>query len=97
MGSGSYRFVTPQVFENAMKIKYADGAEAAEMYDILRSTVSFDLGRLYHDTLGGTSSNLFRNSALNNPDGYLTSVKSNMARYEAGIREIIEASGNRAG
>ena len=67
------------------------------MYDILRSTVSFDLGRLYHDTLGGTSSNLFRNSALNNPDGYLTSVKSNMARYEAGIREIIEASGTRAG
>jgi len=90
LASESYRLVTPEVFESTMKVRYADGAEVAEMYDILRRTVSFDIGRLYASTFGNTTANGFRTNALNSPASYLTNIKRSQTPINNGIKAIEE-------
>ncbi|MBO7376760.1 MAG: hypothetical protein J6V01_06605 [Clostridia bacterium] len=88
LGSESYRLVTPEVFENTMKIRYSDGAEAAEMYDTLRRTVSFDLGRLFVTTFGNTAANALRTNALGTPASYTTNIKRSLTAINKGITKI---------
>lgn len=51
-GSEAYRLTTPALFETNMKYKYTDLDVSAQMFDILRETMSFDQGRIYANTLG---------------------------------------------
>ena len=51
-GSEAYRLTTPALFETNMKYKYTDLDVSAQMFDILRNTMSFDQGRIYANTLG---------------------------------------------
>ena len=45
--SESYRLVTPQVFEVNMQLKYAESQYETDMFEIIRSSVVFDLGRIF--------------------------------------------------
>lgn len=92
LGSESYRLVTPEVFESTMKVRYADGAEVAEMYDTLRRTVSFDIGRLYAGTFGNTTANGFRTNALNSPASYYTNIQRSLSKIKSGIKTIEDYS-----
>lgn len=89
--SESYRSVTPEVFESAMKLKYATGSEAAQIYDILRSTVSFDLGRLMPTQFSNHTANLFRKTALATPSGYMTAYKGAKTIVETGLANLIKS------
>lgn len=51
LGSEGYRRTTPALFEVNMKVKYSEGAVDAEMYDLVKSTTSFDLGRMFSPDL----------------------------------------------
>jgi len=91
MGSANHRTVTPAVFEVAMKVRYQDDAQASDMFDILRENISFDLGRIYADSLGKSTANVFRTTALSaNPSGYITNVTKNKKVIEAGLKKIMD-------
>lgn len=47
LGSEGYRRTTPGLFEVNLKVKYSEGSAEAEMFDLLKSTTSFDLGRMF--------------------------------------------------
>jgi ABC-type glycerol-3-phosphate transport system substrate-binding protein len=49
--SEAYRTTTPAQFETTMKLKYSESEVEAEMFDIIRSTVCFDMGRLFNPNL----------------------------------------------
>ena len=49
--SESYRLVTPEVFEVNMQLKYADTQYETDMFEIVRSSVVFDLGRIFANDL----------------------------------------------
>lgn len=66
MASESYRQVTPALFERVMKLQYADSDDDSRMYDIIREGVTFELGRIYCDDLGGYPYKLFRDSISGN-------------------------------
>ena len=66
MASESYRTVTPALFERVMKLQYADSDDDSRMYDIIREGVTFELGRIYCDDLGGYPYSLFRDSISGN-------------------------------
>ena len=51
LGSEGYRRTTPALFEVNMKVKYSEGSTEAEMFDLLKSTTSFDLGRMFSPDL----------------------------------------------
>lgn len=66
MASESYRTVTPALFEQVMKVQYADSDDDSRMYDIIREGVTFELGRIYCDDLGAYPYKLFRDSISGN-------------------------------
>lgn len=51
MASESYRTVSPALYELSLKVKYSQDDVAAQMYDIARNTVIFDLGRIFLNSL----------------------------------------------
>lgn len=87
MGSESFRRVTPAVFEMAMKLKYASDDTASEMYDILRSTVCFDLGRFYSAQIGDLYKTM-RTEVEKNTKTFSSNVKAQIKIVENGIKTI---------
>ncbi len=53
MGSEAYRLTTPAIFENNMKKKYSVDDINAQMYDIVRGSLSFELARFFNQYLNG--------------------------------------------
>ncbi len=90
LASESYRRVTPLVFETAMKVKYASDEKSSEMYDILRSTVSFDLGRFYSNQIGDVYKTM-RAQVQSNSKTFASAFKGISKTMEAGIAKISAA------
>lgn len=87
LASESYRRVTPMVFESAMKIKYASDPTTTEMYDILRSTIRFDLGRLYPKQVEDVYM-LMRTLVRNNDKTFASQYKGLQKVMDKGIQTI---------
>lgn len=62
LASESYRRVTPAVFEQSMKLKYAQDNVTSQMYDIIREGVSFDLGRVFSTVFSNKPIHLYKKS-----------------------------------
>ena len=90
MAYESYKRVTPAVFESAMKIKYASDETTTEMYDILRGTVVFDLGRLYSAQIGDVYKTI-RGQINNNSKTFASQYRVTAKMMEAGIKTISAA------
>ncbi len=54
-GSEAYRNSTPALFEICMKLKYSATETEAEMYDVVRGSIVFDLGRIFSEDLSRMS------------------------------------------
>jgi len=92
MASENYRSVTPAVFEVAMKQRYSSDAQSAAMFDILRSTVSFDIGRLFSAHFSNYTSKTFRVVALStNPSGFLTMAKTRSVGINRNLEALMKA------
>ena len=92
MASENYRSVTPAVFEVAMKQRYSSDAQSSTMFDILRSTVSFDIGRLFSAHFSNYTSKTFRVTALSdNPSGFLTLAKTRTLGINRSIESLMKA------
>ena len=55
LASEAYRKTSPMIFENNMKYRYtpdtAGKGDSARMFDIVRESIAFDLGRIFSDIL----------------------------------------------
>lgn len=65
LASECYRTVTPVIFETLYKLRYSQDDIDARMFDIIRSSISFDIGRIFDQDLGSKQT-LFRNAVKNN-------------------------------
>ena len=61
-----FKQVTPALFEISMKLKYSSDNEASRMYDIIRESVSIDIGRIFCTELQNFTYSTFRNACTNN-------------------------------
>ena len=86
--SEAYRTTTPAQFETTMKLKYSESEVEAEMYDIIRSTVVFDIGRLFNPELGDMTDIFFKASGSGN------SWKSVSAGYSKLLPKMVEKISN---
>ena len=94
MGSENYRSVTPAVFEVAMKVRYTDDPQTAQVFDILKEGVSFDFGKLYSSTFGDAPANLFKETAMStNASGLLSRLKAMQRIIDKGLSEVKKAYG----
>lgn len=55
----AYQTTTPAQFETTMKLKYSETSNESEMYDIIRTTVCFDMGRLFNNSLAAITDIFF--------------------------------------
>ena len=76
MAYQSYLNITPALFEEAMKLRYADQSSDSFMFDLIRETVVIDLGRLLTTKLENLSYSLFRSAMNNNQAGSWSSLKN---------------------
>ncbi len=89
LASESYRTVTPALFEVSMKIRYVDDPTAARMFDIIRDSVSFDVGRIFCSSLNNITYSVFR-KALSNNEVYSTKLQSNLPALNTYLKKFTE-------
>ncbi len=77
MGSYGYRLTTPAIFENNMKKKYSMDDVNAQMYDIVRESVSFELGRFFNKYLSDIT-DIYFNAVIKNNQNWASTT----ARYQ---------------
>ena len=89
MAYQSYMLITPALFEEAMKLRYADQSDDSFMFDLIRESVVIDLGRLLTTKLNNLSYSLFRSAMNNNQAGSWTSLKNaNSKLFNRSITDI---------
>ena len=78
MAYESYKTITPALFEESMKSRYADQSDDALIFDYIREGVVIDIGRLFTKQLDNLSYTIFRGAVKNsNAGGYASTA----ARY----------------
>ena len=83
LASAAYRTTTPAIFEVSLKSRYALNNKTAQVYDLIRGNICFDLGRMFGANLDNKTHVAFRNSiAKNNPAWAVT---------YAGLKSVLEA------
>ncbi len=63
--SEAYRRTTPAIFEINMKLKYAQDDQTSMVFDIIRDSIVFDLGRIFGAKLS-TMSEIYSKACINN-------------------------------
>lgn len=92
MGSEGYRQITPVLFEATMKTRYASDGKIASVYDIIRSSVTFDLGRIFYSSLGNVN-NIFRTACSANTGSYKATSAAQRRPLQALLDKLISDIG----
>ena len=89
MAYQSYLNVTPALFEESMKLRYADQSDDAFMFDIVREGVDIDIARLFTTQLDKMSYSIFRNAVNTNGAGsYISAQKGHERALNKKITDI---------
>ncbi len=77
-----YKTVTPEVFEVALKSRYADDIEDAVMFDLLRDTTVFEIGLIFSDQIGKLPSTALFTLVDNKQSTWLSYMAGKTSRIE---------------
>ena len=86
--SESYRTVSPALYEVALKVKYSQDDVAAKMFDIARSAVVFDLGRILSNALSGPSGTW--QSAITGSAVWTTTTKAQQKPWNKQLERLLQ-------
>ena len=89
-GSEAYRLTTPALFENNMKKKYSINDVNAQMYDIVRETVIFELGRFFNQYLSSITDIYFK-SVCNNDQNWASTAAGYRPALEKNVTDLVTA------
>ena len=82
-----WTLISPALYEVNLKYRYTDDAISAEMYDIIRSSVVFDLGRIFATALN-TPYSRFQES-VRDSKAWSTILRANeKSTWKRGLDEI---------
>ena len=93
MASEGYRHVTPALFETAFKYQYSKNPYDAELFEIIRDNVVFDISRPFFDSLGGDASSpirVWRMQIENGKNGLASAGKTYTRGWEKSLKSINE-------
>ena len=91
LASESYRTVTPALFETGLKVKYAQDDEAAQMFDLIRSSVVFDFGRVFNESMNGMTYSLFRSAVIGYKDNWMSIYASSEKSLDSALDKVVTA------
>ncbi|MBP5269418.1 MAG: hypothetical protein ILO42_00505 [Clostridia bacterium] len=88
--SESYRNVSPALYDTTIKYRYTDDAISSAMFDTIRESVIFDLGRIFASALGSPYG-LYEN-CIKNKTSWAVSATGQMKQvWPKAIKEILSA------
>ena len=87
--SESYRTVSPAYFENALKIKYARDDESSQMYDLIKSSITFSFATSFTMAIGDPQ-NLFKNQIATEDENWASKMASWEPQSQALLDETLE-------
>jgi len=91
MASEAYRNVTPALFETAFKYQYSKNPHDAELFEIIRDNVVFDISRPFFDSLGGDSTSpvrIWRMQIENGKNQLSSTGKTYRSRWISALKTI---------
>lgn len=88
MGSEGYRTISPAIFESAMKIKYAFDDTTSKMYDIIRSGVIFDNGRIFSSVFEDKFTKTYNDAIKSNNTGWMSKMAEVIPVIQTKMDEI---------
>ncbi len=91
LASESHRTVVPALFETGMKVKYAQDDEAAQMFDLIRSSAVFDFGRVFNESMNGMTYSLFRSAVSGAKENWMSIYASNEKALTAALEKVVTA------
>ena len=97
MGSYGYRLTTPAIFENSMKVRYSDNDVNAQMYDIVRESISFELGRFLNKYLSNITDIFFGQVMSKSPNWASTTEryrKTLTTQMEGVVEDVLANEAN---
>lgn len=86
MGYVTYTNVTPVVYENVMKLRYAKDENSSRMFDILRSGATTDMGILWYNSFSKAPGSMFRNAIEKESLSWVSYYKN---EFEAGMKGTV--------
>lgn len=89
MASESYRTISPALYETALKVKYSQDDVAAKMFDIARSSVVFDLGRIFSSSIGGPAGTW--QNAITSSVSWTTTIKAQQNPWKKQLENLMKA------
>jgi hypothetical protein len=92
MAYESYKSITPALFEESMKSRYADQSDDALIFDYIREGVVIDIGRLFTRQLDNLSYTIFRGAVKNsNAGGYASTAAKYTKNLKSKLKTINES------
>lgn len=91
LASESFRTVSPALFEVALKVKFSQDAESSEMYDIIRSSATFDFGRIFCTNLDSLTFSMFRDSVNKGRTDWMSTFQSKKKTLETKLETVVTA------
>lgn len=91
LGSEGYRTVSPALFETAFKAKYAQDDKTAQMFDIIRSSVVFDFGRVFNDSMQSMTFSMFRDAVGSGNTNWVSTYQSKEKALNSNLQAVVDA------
>lgn len=88
LASESYRRVMPEVFDVTLKLRYADNTEASRMYDIMRSGITFDFGKVFSFVIGSEGCEVYKIAIFKNNGGWSATFGQIRAKLKNSLDQI---------
>ena len=64
MAFRSYRDITPEIFDTALKNRYSDEPDDARMFDLIKENIKFEISRFLNQEVGNVASNGYRSTVI---------------------------------
>lgn len=89
LAAEGFRRVTPVLFEKTMKVRNTSDTNAATMYDIIKSTIYIDLGRVFAMNFEEWTWKMFRNCLQKATNSYTNEYRSNVNKIQKALDDEI--------
>ena len=93
MASEAYRKTTPALYEQTMQTRYAKDDVTAQMYDICRENIVFDLGRIFGATMNNLTQTKYRGLIESGSSAWQVEAQKFTMELEMYLNLIYEALG----
>ena len=90
LAAESSRTVSPAIFEVSMKVKYSSDDLSSQVYDIIKSSLIYDFGRIYCDNLSNITYHKFRYAIIENRPTWASIYAESAPKLEAKLTELTD-------